>query len=364
MRREASFVLFKELLSETRPPERNERRAIRGKSEPVRRRIALFLAVLLALLIGSLLAFRGAAHVRESRDATADAPANGAFVEAGDARLHVSRWGPAEGPVLAFTHGMAAWGGLWEATAELLARRGYRVLAVDLPPFGFSERVANVTRTAQAKRLGELIQAMSLDRPLLVGHSYGGGIAAELMLSRPELARGVVLVSPVLALDAEPTPKSVPFPLRYDVLVEPLVSMTVTNPWLTRTLVRRFMHREDALRDEHVEILQPPGRRAGSTAAMVEWLRTFVSGDVAALSRDAEAYRKAKVPFALIWGEEDTVTPIGQGENLARLRDPVSFARLTGVGHMPQIEDPEGFQAALLDAVRDLASETSGAVTR
>jgi pimeloyl-ACP methyl ester carboxylesterase len=56
-------------------------------------------------------------------------------------------------------------------------------------------------------------------------------------------------------------------------------------------------------------------------------------------------------PVALIWGEADTVTPIAQGEALARIFRTRSFQRLPGVGHIPHIEDSAQFLAALDQAM-------------
>ena len=72
---------------------------------------------------------------------------------------------------------------------------------------------------------------------------------------------------------------------------------------------------------------------------------------IRSLSRRSANLRRIAMPVDLIWGEADTVTPIAQGENLARLMRARSFARLPGVGHIPHIEDEAGFLAALDAAI-------------
>jgi pimeloyl-ACP methyl ester carboxylesterase len=76
----------------------------------------------------------------------------------------------------------------------------------------------------------------------------------------------------------------------------------------------------------------------------------FVTDD-ASLSRRSANLRAIAMPVHLIWGEADSVTPIAQGEYLARLLRARSFARLPGVGHIPHIEDEAGFLAALDAAI-------------
>jgi len=57
--------------------------------------------------------------------------------------------------------------------------------------------------------------------------------------------------------------------------------------------------------------------------------------------------RAIRVPVTLIWGRADTVTPLDQGERIAALTNARSIEVLPGVGHIPHIEDPAAFDAAL-----------------
>jgi pimeloyl-ACP methyl ester carboxylesterase len=94
-------------------------------------------------------------------------------------------------------------------------------------------------------------------------------------------------------------------------------------------------------------VLKQPMRRSGTTSAYSAWLPSLFATDDGALSRTSAGLRGLAVPVALIWGEADTVTPIGQGRRIARLGRARSFTTLPGVGHIPHIEDPKAFLAAL-----------------
>ena len=83
------------------------------------------------------------------------APPGGRWVDVGDSRLFVQEWGPPGGPVLLLAHGTGAWSGTWFELPAALAAAGWRVVAVDLPPFGFSASNGRAgeldyTRPAQA----------------------------------------------------------------------------------------------------------------------------------------------------------------------------------------------------------------------
>jgi pimeloyl-ACP methyl ester carboxylesterase len=278
--------------------------------------------------------------------------------------MHVSIWGEKHATPVVMTHGMAAWGGLWKETAIELAKNGYRVIAVDQPPFGFSDRSdGDFSRSTQAKRIGELVVAMGLKNYVLLGHSYGGGVAMEMALRYPKNISGVVLVCPVMVLADKGTeklqPDEVPLPLRFTPLAEALVSLTITNPMMTRLLISQFMHRKDRLTAQHVGVLQRPAKLKGNTANMVVWLKQFLAGDPQAQSRHREQLAGNKLPVSLIWGKKDTVTPINQGDELAGILNLKRFTRLSNVGHMPQLEDPELFNKTLLKTLQDFAVTTS-----
>ena len=304
-----------------------------------------------------------AAQIRENQPASALKPENGQFVGTAEGRIHVSIWGPPGGRPVLMTHGMAAWGGLWADTAQHLAGRGYRVIAMDLAPFGLSDRSnGDFSRSRQAKRLNLLAAALDLESYILVGHSYGGGVALEAALTNEERMAGMVLVCPVVKLidgSFDPASEKVPALLGIPVVTDMLIASTIGNPLLTGTLARRFMHRKEGLTGRDVAILQWPMPRTGNGKAMGAWLRQFLAEGSAPLSRHREAVARLDLPVTLIWGEEDAVTPISLGEELASIMTPQAFHRLKNTGHMPQLEDRETFSRLLgdtLDAMNEKGS--------
>jgi pimeloyl-ACP methyl ester carboxylesterase len=325
------------------------------------RLIFLSLVVVIGLAMLAVVGFRASAWWRETAVAEALAPVNGRFVETRLGTIHVSVWGDDDRKTIVMTHGMAAWGGLWEETAQALQTAGYRVIAVDMPPFGFSARDdADFSRSMQALRLKALETALDLKDYFLVGHSYGGGIALEMALLHPENVSALVLVAPVIGLEPENAADVVPNEpgmaqqlLGNDMIAEALVSLSITNPLATAFLSRQFMHRKHALTQHHVDILQQPMQLKGNTHHMVGWLRQFLAGDTEAASQKRSGVANARLPISLIWGEEDKVTPIAQGEELSRVRQPVRFTRLADVGHMPQLEAPDAFATALVATLDD-----------
>lgn len=86
----------------------------------------------------------------------------------------------------------------------------------------------------------------------------------------------------------------------------------------------------------------------GTTAAVGVWLPELLGppGDVPSARKDA--YRAIGAPTLILWGAADTVTPLGQGQDLHALVPGSELSVLPGVGHIPQLEDPAEFNARLV----------------
>lgn len=301
--------------------------------------------LLLAVLV--LAGFRIAAAMRERETAM---PPSMRMVTTPLGGVAVAMAGPEDGPPVMLVHGTAGWSGFWRNVTRHLAARGWRVIAVDLPPFGYSERDprARYRRQDQAARLADVL-AQTAGRPaVVVGHSFGGGPAAELALIAPERLKSLVLVDAALGTP-DPAPRAPNLVQRLagrGWIAQPLTSASVTNPAATGELLRSMLARREAA-DAWIATIQAPMRREGTTAGYAAWLPALLTDDDGAASRRSAALQGMSVPVSLIWGEADTVTPIAQGERIARLTRARSFARLPGVGHIPHIEDEAGFLAAL-----------------
>src|SRR5688572_10602462 len=113
------------------------------------------IAAIFALLIVAILFFTAQASLRETKTRQEAAPSTGRFVQAGDVELFIQEMGPQDGQTILFIHGTAAWSELWHETMTPLAEAGYRCIAIDIPPFGYSERPATPSygNADQARRL-------------------------------------------------------------------------------------------------------------------------------------------------------------------------------------------------------------------
>jgi pimeloyl-ACP methyl ester carboxylesterase len=112
------------------------------------------------------------------------------------------------GSAVMLVHGLGGNLAHWERVAPLLLDR-YRLIAIDLPSHGASTAPAVYSFDHDLGAVDEVRQRLRLDRPALVGHSYGGMLAVSLGASRPGDYRAVVNVDGLgFALDTEMEPGS------------------------------------------------------------------------------------------------------------------------------------------------------------
>jgi pimeloyl-ACP methyl ester carboxylesterase len=263
-----------------------------------------------------------------------------------------------------FVHGTGAWSEIWRGTMRSLAARGYRAIALDMPPFGFTERPASADYgdEAQARRILGALDALGLERVTLVGHSFGGRPTMEATFLAPERVGALVLVDAALGLQQSPdAAPPAPSPmLRAALGVRPvrnaIVASTLTNPLLTHRLLKSLISDTSAASPDRVRMLQRPFVVEGTTARFGEWLLPFATTSERSLATDRARYATLGMPTLVIWGTTDAITPIAQGRDVARLVPGARLVELPDVGHIPAIEAPAAFDAALLRFLDDAAA--------
>jgi pimeloyl-ACP methyl ester carboxylesterase len=107
-------------------------------------------------------------------------------------RLHYLDWG-GDGQPIILLHGLASSCRIWDFTAPILAEQ-FRVVALDQRGHGLSDRPGSYTFVEVTADLAGLIEALGLERPVIVGHSWGAGVALRFAADRPEITAGIALI--------------------------------------------------------------------------------------------------------------------------------------------------------------------------
>lgn len=230
------------------------------------------------------------------------------FVElASGIRVRVAEAGDASARPIVFVPGWGCTAWIFHDTLTPLAAAGFRVIAVELKGHGLSDKPTapgEYTVASMKTHLLDILDALDLDRPGIVGHSMGAAIAAHAIAVAPERVSGLVLASPVgfagvkgMSLFRALTP-------RFVVSFLPFIA--------TRSLIRVMLRvvygsiRGPSQRD--VEEFHAPTVFPAFTAAMRNLLHEF----------DWHApYPALGVPTMVITGSEDLLSPAKEASRYA-----------------------------------------------
>ena len=324
------------------------------------------LAAILILLLAVILFFTLQANLRETKTRQEAAPSTGRFVQAGDVELFIQEMGPEDGQVILFIHGTAAWSGLWRETMAPLAEAGYRCIAIDIPPFGYSERPATPSygNADQAKRIVALMDTLKIERTILLGHSFGGGATMETALMIPQRIDALILADVGgLNLNLQPglkaqNPSAAEFFLGTPLVRNPVLATTATNPLFTKTLISAMILDPADATEEKVKILQEPLVLRDATNTLGDWLQAVLGPQDVSLTSDPANYQRLTMPTLILWGDSDRVIPLQEGKDLQSILPNAELVVMQGVNHIPHIEDQEMFVEVVLGFLDQMSLRT------
>ncbi len=247
--------------------------------------------------------------------------------------------GPASAVPIVFLHGIGGAARVFRAQLDHFGA-AYRAIAWDMPGYGHSAPLPLVSIDALAGVLGGFIDELGLDRPVLIGHSLGGMVVQRLLTRAPHRARAVVLAQTSAA----------------------------------------FGSRDPAWQAEFLSTCLGPLDAGHSMADLAEVMVADLAGPGAdpvglALARDAfahtpdssyrdsvmalrgfdcrDALARIAVPALVLSGTLDTAAPAsGMARMAARIPD-ARYVALEGAGHLAYLEQPQAFNAAIEQFLRD-----------
>lgn len=275
----------------------------------------------------------------------------GAFVHAGPHRVHYLEAGPPEGQAVVLLHGLSSVGQeMFTPLAEPLAARGYRVIALDRPGYGFSDPLPGrkVAPRSQARWLQQTLDALGARLPVLVAHSAGAAPAVALTVDPRSRPLGLVLINPF----SRPTrPAAAPL-LR--LATAPVVGRPFRRqilprlaPALGSRMVRYAAHPDPSPERSRAFPYRHMARETAVVAMAAELL-----GFNADMKRARTALRRVRTPAVILAGEGDRVIDMPAHARWLERRMPNAEVRWSPGGHMLHHAHP----GAVVRAVDDMAA--------
>jgi pimeloyl-ACP methyl ester carboxylesterase len=270
-------------------------------------------------------------------------------VSVGDVELHVHERGSGR-PLVALHGGPGLDGSVWFPALEPLGAEGWWILALDQRGNGLSEAgpTERWTVAQMADDVEELIRALQLDRPVVMGWSFGSFVAQSHM-ARHGSASGYVFVGTV----AEPGALHAVVD-RLAVFEPEALRTQVTASWEREATVTSPEECKQLLADQYpfhvADPLGPLVRQLIENDHVVyrpEVLRHFATGGDYGLVDQRDVLRTVDRPVLVVSGAHDRTTPADSAHELVEALRDVEEVVLPESAHMLPHEEPEAFLAAL-----------------
>ncbi len=277
------------------------------------------------------------------------------FIEVNGVDVHYKVYGQGE-PTFILLHGFGASLFSWREVTAPLSQYG-TVIAYDRPAFGLTERPLTwegenpYSQEAQVKLVIGLMDALGVERAILIGNSAGGTIAMLTALEYPGRVQSLILVDPaVYAGGGAPA------------WIRPLLKtpqMRHLGPLIARQiqtrgpeLIELAWHDPSKITPDVMEGYQKPLRIADWDKAL--WELTLASRESGLAGRLGEF----DLPILVITGDDDRIVPTEQSVRLAGELPNAQLVVIPQCGHLPHEERPDEFMQAVTEFLQGLNVQT------
>jgi len=227
-------------------------------------------------------------------------------------------------PNLIFLHG---WGGCWQSWFPILERlkKDFNLYAPDLPGFGQEPISRPYSLDDYIDFVVDFIKKNKIKNPILIGHSFGGAIASKIAANK------IIQLKTIILIDAAP--------IRYNLNPKQKTISLITKPAkiiLSLPLINKFyqpikklLYKSLKLEDSGYSDLTNPILKKTFTTVIREDLTPILSN--------------IKIPTLIIWGENDTATPLSAGKKINSLIPKSKMIIFKNTSHFSYLDDQEKF---------------------
>ena len=237
---------------------------------------------------------------------------------------HIFEAGPPTAPALLYLHGTFL-GNLWLECHQALSQR-FHVFAPDTPGFGLTGRPDWMRDMSDyVLYFRDLLDALGLEKPMLLGHSLGGWMAAEIAVWYPERVKKLVLSNA-----AGIRVKGAPIAHIFAMSPQEVMSVCFDNFAAAMPLMPAEVN-TDYLLSQYRQL---------TTLASLAWNPNY----------DPKLERRllrVNCPTLIIWGQNDRLIPAVYGDTFHQLIANSELVKLEGTGHMPMFEMPAEWSRAI-----------------
>ncbi len=255
-----------------------------------------------------------------------------------------------EGKPLILIHGYGAGMWVWEKQIDVLSQ-SYRVYALDLIGHGYSDKPRiPYTPETYIYFLRDFMDAVGIEKAILIGNSMGGGIAWAMAALFPERVEKLVLINctPPDVLDQVRNESFRALVAIKDIPLLPYLVMACRSKKSVRWILLECVSDIKLITPEIVNRQYQLSRIKGTTWVLYS---TFKNAKHAPKLKDYLA--RIDQPTLLLWGGRDLIFPPSLGETLQQAIRGSKFRMVEKSGHIPMWETPEAANEAILSFLKE-----------
>ena len=274
--------------------------------------------------------------------------ANVSMFEHGNAAIAIRSWG--EGPPMLFIHGFGVHGYTWRKLIAPLAK-DYTCHVVDMPGFGNSEwnKDANLSFTAQAKRLACLIDHMQWKMVSIIAHDTGASIARLVALSRNDVVKNLIMINTEIPNHRPPF-----IPMHQFLAKLPLANVLFrallkVGPIVRSPLLFAPFYYNKALLKQSAYVMAPYVSKLRTHHQMLGMLKYLIGIEWKLVDDFEHSHQSIKANVLLVWGENDVTFPIAFAKKMVpQFNGNCQLAVIPKACLMPHEERPEAVLAQIV----------------
>lgn len=297
--------------------------------------LGLLIVLLLVTVVAVALSWAPGKDPDELSDRWADPPSE--FVQVQGMQVHLRDTGPRnDQPPVVLLHGTSASLHTWQGWADELDEER-RVIRFDLPAFGLTGPYPGEDYSVE--RYVDFVTAMldklDLEQVVLGGNSFGGQLAWETALARPDQISKLVLVD-AAGYPLADSELPIGFQLAQLPGMKPVMSRLLPRSMI-ETSVRKVYGDPEKVTPELVDRYYELMLREGNRAALFE---RFAAGF--ASKAPSERLAQLEMPTLILWGRQDELVPLSSGRRFAEDIENSRLVIFDELGHVPHEEAPDG----------------------
>lgn len=296
-----------------------------------------------AVLVGVVLGLLALETQRRTARLAEAHPPRGSLLEVRGLRMHYELAGA--GPPVLLLHGCPGFTQDWDLPAPGATSvfadlaRDHTTIALDRPGYGWSARYPDglTTLPVQTDLIPPFLNALGIDRAVIVGHSYGGALALATAVRHPEMVTGVVLLGPAIYPEGFPDD-----PLMH-LMTLPILGQVFR--WSCAPLLVAPLA-ETGLAEAFQPAQPPPGYAKLFTAFLerpstLHQMATELLYMPSELAQQAPAYPGLTMPVTLLYGDRDQWAITNGAERFDRDVPDARVVRIDNLGHEVQHLRPQ-----------------------